>query len=304
MRAVADKIVPGGTVDDAVNALNADPARTITGKEAFRDWMQGLADRAIAELHGTHFDIPEQVRRIECCLAPTSDGGIYYTGPSEDFTRPGRMWWAVPQGIDSFSTWQEVTTVYHEGVPGHHLQIAPDRRPGRAAQPVAAAAVLVLRARRGLGALRRAAHGRARLPRRPGRQARHARRAVDAGRPGDRRHRHAPGAGDPSRQPPRRTAAAPSRSTRASAGPRSWAGSSCGRTCSTADESAAVRGQPVPGLAGAGAVVQGRRADLAAGPGRRPGPQGRRLRPQGVPPGRARPRRAGPRPAARALARL
>ena len=33
-------------------------------------------------------------------LAPTSDGGIYYTGPSEDFSRPGRMWWAVPQGVD------------------------------------------------------------------------------------------------------------------------------------------------------------------------------------------------------------
>ncbi len=124
MRAVADKIVPGGSVDDAVAALDADPARRIQGKEAFRDWMQELADRAISELHGTHFDIPEQVRRIECCLAPTSDGGIYYTGPSEDFSRPGRMWWAVPQGLNSFATWQEVTTVYHEGVPGHHLQIA------------------------------------------------------------------------------------------------------------------------------------------------------------------------------------
>jgi uncharacterized protein (DUF885 family) len=123
MRTVADKIVPGGTVDEAVAALDADPARTIAGKEAFRDWMQQLADSAIAELHGTHFDIPEQVRRIECCLAPTSDGGIYYTGPSEDFSRPGRMWWAVPQGITSFSTWREVTTVYHEGVPGHHLQV-------------------------------------------------------------------------------------------------------------------------------------------------------------------------------------
>jgi uncharacterized protein (DUF885 family) len=124
MRRVADKIVPGGTVEEAVAALDADPARTIQGKEAFRDWMQALADQAIADLHGTHFDIPEQVRRIECCIAPTSDGSIYYTGPSEDFTRPGRMWWAVPQGITGFSTWREVTTVYHEGVPGHHLQIA------------------------------------------------------------------------------------------------------------------------------------------------------------------------------------
>ncbi|GAA1504746.1 DUF885 domain-containing protein [Dactylosporangium maewongense] len=123
MRTVADKIVPGGSVDDAVAALDADPARTIRGKEAFRDWMQSLADATVSELHGRHFDIPEQVRQIECMLAPTSDGGIYYTGPSEDFSRPGRMWWAVPQGIEEFSTWREVTTVYHEGVPGHHLQI-------------------------------------------------------------------------------------------------------------------------------------------------------------------------------------
>ncbi|HET9518857.1 MAG TPA: DUF885 domain-containing protein [Actinoplanes sp.] len=110
-------------IDEAVSVLDADPVRRIQGKEAFREWMQALADRAISELHGTHFDIPEQVRRIECCLAPTSDGAIYYTGPSEDFSRPGRMWWAVPEGMTQFSTWREVTTVFHEGVPGHHLQI-------------------------------------------------------------------------------------------------------------------------------------------------------------------------------------
>ncbi|HEY2950555.1 MAG TPA: DUF885 domain-containing protein [Micromonosporaceae bacterium] len=125
MRAVAARIAGvGASVDDAVGTLDADPARKIPGKETFRDWMQALADKAIADLHDTHFDIPEQVRRIEACLAPTSDGGIYYTSPSEDFSRPGRMWWAVPQGITEFSTWREVTTVYHEGVPGHHLQVA------------------------------------------------------------------------------------------------------------------------------------------------------------------------------------
>jgi uncharacterized protein (DUF885 family) len=124
MRIVSDKIVTSGTVDEAVAALDADPARVIAGKEAFRDWMQALADRTIADLAGTHFDIPEPIRRIECRIAPTSDGGIYYTGPSEDFVRPGRMWWAVPQGVTEFSTWREVTTVYHEGVPGHHLQVA------------------------------------------------------------------------------------------------------------------------------------------------------------------------------------
>jgi uncharacterized protein (DUF885 family) len=124
MRVVAAEIAgPGATVDEAVAKLDADPARRIAGKEAFRDWMQALADKAVSELDGTHFDIPEPVRTIECCLAPTSDGAIYYTAPSEDFSRPGRMWWAVPEGQKQFSTWREVTTVYHEGVPGHHLQL-------------------------------------------------------------------------------------------------------------------------------------------------------------------------------------
>jgi uncharacterized protein (DUF885 family) len=123
MAEVARRIVPDGSVDEAAAALDADPARTIAGKEAFRDWMQELADRTVAEMADVHFDIPEPVRRIECCIAPTDDGGIYYTGPNEDFSRPGRMWWAVPEGIEKFSTWREVTTVFHEGVPGHHLQI-------------------------------------------------------------------------------------------------------------------------------------------------------------------------------------
>ena len=124
MNRVAGLIVPGGTVDDAVAALDHEPGRKIAGKAAFRDWMQELADRTIVDLHGTHFDIPEPARRIECMIAPTSEGGIYYTAPSEDFTRPGRMWWAVADGVEEFSTWREVTTVFHEGVPGHHLQFA------------------------------------------------------------------------------------------------------------------------------------------------------------------------------------
>ena len=124
MEATARRIVPGASVDEAVAALDADPARQVEGKDAFRGWMQELADRTLAEMADVHFDIPEPVRRIECCLAPTNDGGIYYTGPSEDFTRPGRMWWSVPDGITTFTPWREVTTVYHEGVPGHHLQVA------------------------------------------------------------------------------------------------------------------------------------------------------------------------------------
>ncbi|UJP11038.1 DUF885 domain-containing protein [Microbacterium sp. KUDC0406] len=121
---IANEILPGATVEQAVAHLEADASRKLVGTEALQQWMQQTSDRAIAELGATHFDIPEQIRELECMIAPTQEGGIYYTGPTDDFSRPGRMWWSVPEGVTEFDTWRELTTVYHEGVPGHHLQIA------------------------------------------------------------------------------------------------------------------------------------------------------------------------------------
>jgi uncharacterized protein (DUF885 family) len=124
MAAVAEQIAPGASIQEAIAILDADPAYQLHGTDELKAWMQGKADEAIRNLAGTHFDVPEPVRTIECLIAPTQTGGIYYTGPSEDFSRPGRMWWSVPKGITEFGTWRELTTVYHEGVPGHHLQVA------------------------------------------------------------------------------------------------------------------------------------------------------------------------------------
>jgi uncharacterized protein (DUF885 family) len=121
---VSNLIRPGATREEAVAVLEQDPARRIEGRENFRAWMQELAERTISELHGAYFDIPGPAHRIEAMIAPTNDGGISYTPPSEDWSRPGRMWWSVPDGIEAFSTWKEVTTVYHEGAPGHHLQVS------------------------------------------------------------------------------------------------------------------------------------------------------------------------------------
>ncbi|HEV7811484.1 MAG TPA: DUF885 domain-containing protein [Leifsonia sp.] len=121
---IAREIKPGATVHEAIEFLDGDPSRKLHGTDALQRWMQETSDRAIEELGKSHFDIPQQIRRLECMIAPTQEGGIYYTGPSDDFTRAGRMWWSVPEGITEFDTWRELTTVYHEGVPGHHLQIA------------------------------------------------------------------------------------------------------------------------------------------------------------------------------------
>ena len=122
---VSERIAPGAGPAGAAAALDDDPAYQVNGLTALQAWMQDLSDRAIADLSGTHFDIPEPIKTLECRIAQPGGGvGAYYTGPSDDFSRPGRMWWAVETGREVFSTWRETSVVYHEGVPGHHLQIA------------------------------------------------------------------------------------------------------------------------------------------------------------------------------------
>jgi uncharacterized protein (DUF885 family) len=122
---VAARIKPGASLAETAAALDADARYLVHGQGAFEAWMQGLSDNALKALRGKHFEIPDALMALECKIAPPGGGvGAYYTAPNEDFTRPGRMWWSVAPDKTEFSTWREVSTVYHEGVPGHHLQIA------------------------------------------------------------------------------------------------------------------------------------------------------------------------------------
>ena len=124
MASVAERILPGEPLAAVVHRLETDPERLIEGVDAFRDWLQALMDRTIAELDGTHFDIAEPVKRVEAMIAPPGGAAaMYYTRPSEDFKRPGRTWYPT-LGKTRFPLWGEVSTAYHEGVPGHHLQLA------------------------------------------------------------------------------------------------------------------------------------------------------------------------------------
>jgi len=123
MAVTAEQIAPGAGVEGAIAVLRDDPARSIDGIDRLLAYLQELTDRTIADLDGTHFDIPEPLHRIECREAPPGTAAaMYYTAPSADFSRPGRTWYPA-MGQTRFPLWTEVTTAYHEGVPGHHLQI-------------------------------------------------------------------------------------------------------------------------------------------------------------------------------------
>jgi len=114
---------PGTTVEQAYAQLDQDPRYLIESAADLEEYMNQLAGQAMAGLDGRHFDIPGPVKQLVGRIAPSATGGIYYTPPTEDFSRPGTMWWSVPSGVNRFHTWRERTTVFHEGVPGHHLQI-------------------------------------------------------------------------------------------------------------------------------------------------------------------------------------
>ena len=127
MQTVGERIIPGATVDEVIAHLESDPNRAIEGVDEFRRWNQELLDTTVAALNGVHFDIPAPVQQVEAMIAPPGGAAaMYYTGPAEDFSRPGRTWYPT-LGKTRFPLWGEVSICYHEGVPGHHLQIAQVR---------------------------------------------------------------------------------------------------------------------------------------------------------------------------------
>ncbi|MFE1383007.1 DUF885 domain-containing protein [Streptomyces sp. NPDC058740] len=123
MRVEAERILPGAGPWEALAHLD-EHGTHIEGVDEVQAWLQQLMDEAIKSLDGTHFELAERVRRVESRIAPPGGAAApYYTGPSEDFTRPGRTWLPV-DGQTRFPVYDLVSTWYHEGVPGHHLQIA------------------------------------------------------------------------------------------------------------------------------------------------------------------------------------
>ncbi|HEY7215730.1 MAG TPA: DUF885 domain-containing protein, partial [Thermoanaerobaculia bacterium] len=94
MATTAERILPGAGRAAVVELLATDPGRCVVGQEALQAWLQELHDRAIAELNGVHFDIPERIRHVEVMIPPPGEAlAASYSPPSEDFARPGRTWW-------------------------------------------------------------------------------------------------------------------------------------------------------------------------------------------------------------------
>ena len=118
----AQRVLPGASPAQAFAHLDVH-GEAIDGVEEVRLWLQSLMDAAIAALDGTVVDIADPVKRVEARIAPPGAAAApYYTRPSLDFSRPGRTWLPTLDRT-RFPTWDLISTWYHEGVPGHHLQL-------------------------------------------------------------------------------------------------------------------------------------------------------------------------------------
>ncbi len=122
MERLAEVIAPGLGLAAVMKLMADDPSRAAPDRKTFIAMMQARQEKALADLDGVHFDVPDEIRRVDVKEAPAGGPiGAYYVPPSEDFTRPGTVWYSL-HGDGPFALWDEASTAYHEGFPGHHLQ--------------------------------------------------------------------------------------------------------------------------------------------------------------------------------------
>jgi uncharacterized protein (DUF885 family) len=123
MKETAAEIDPDRSIEEVIELLDTDPDRATPSHEKFAEFVEKIQAEAVDQLAGEHFDVPEELRKVSVNIAP-GDGalGAWYHGPSEDMSRPGSIWYA-PGSRTAIPVWQEVSTAYHEGFPGHHLQV-------------------------------------------------------------------------------------------------------------------------------------------------------------------------------------
>jgi uncharacterized protein (DUF885 family) len=119
----------GRPIPEAMEALRKDPrflfANDDKGRtDALAEYTR-LIEQATEHCQQLFVTVPTakiEVRRVPVFKEATS-AGAYYQGASMDRTRPG-VFYANLRDMSELPKWGMPTLAYHEGVPGHHWQIA------------------------------------------------------------------------------------------------------------------------------------------------------------------------------------
>ena len=121
---VGRQIDPALVFQEIVQLLKTGADYVVSSEAEFLSQMRQCQMDALDQLDGTVFDVPVPIKQIDVQIAPPGTTlGAYYIQPSEDFSRAGSVWYAKLTDTSVYPLFDEVTTAYHEGFPGHHLQI-------------------------------------------------------------------------------------------------------------------------------------------------------------------------------------
>ena len=124
MTEASRQIDPTLGFQEIVKLLKTNTDYVASSEAEFLSHMRQCQMDALHKLDGTVFDVPAPIKQIDVQIAPPgSTLGAYYIQPSEDFSRAGSVWYAKPTDTSVYPLFDEMTTAYHEGFPGHHLQI-------------------------------------------------------------------------------------------------------------------------------------------------------------------------------------
>ena len=118
-----------GTVGERYRAMGDDPKQLYPNTEAGKlELLAHLNDqikivtKKLPEWFGQLPKAPLDIRRVPPAIEAGAPGG-YYNSPSLDGKRPG-IYWINLRDTAEVPIWTLPTLSYHEGIPGHHLQLS------------------------------------------------------------------------------------------------------------------------------------------------------------------------------------
>ena len=129
MRVIMKKVNYKGTLSEFFQFMRHDPqfyyAGDDAGRERYLTEATALINTMKGELDQLFITKPKadlKVKKVEA-FREKSAGKAFYQQPAPDGSRPG-IYYANLYDMEAMPTYQMEALAYHEGIPGHHMQIA------------------------------------------------------------------------------------------------------------------------------------------------------------------------------------
>ena len=129
MRAIKDKVGFEGDLQAFMQFMKTDKQfyypNTAEGKQRYLDEATALIDNMKTRLDELFIVKPKAGLKVKAVEAfrEKAAGKAFYQQPAPDGSRPG-IYYANLYDMEAMPTYQMEALAYHEGIPGHHMQIA------------------------------------------------------------------------------------------------------------------------------------------------------------------------------------